>query len=286
MKVAVVGAGYAGMALAWFLSQNNVDTTVFDVGGGASHVSTGLLHTAPGKWANPTWRGAEGMAATTELLEIASKERPCFLRNGIMRIAANDVQREKFGGDKLWIPEGITVFSGLYINELKKVCKNVCFLNQRVEDLSELNAFDVVILAAGSEVSRFVDLPLKRTIGQCLLCRWKERLPMSLLSNGHITPTEDPDLCLVGSTYEHTKEPDPEKALQLLDVCAKFYPPAKDFEVLEIRSGVRVSPKVGYRPIVEKIGPKTWVFTGFGSRGLIYHAMLAKSLIMNEILPL
>jgi hypothetical protein len=64
---------------------------------------------------------------------------------------------------------------------------------------------------------------------------------------------------------------------------ALFYPPARDFKIEEIRWGTRISPKVGYQPIIEKIGPKTWVFTGLGSRGLLYHSMLAKSLVLNEI---
>ena len=104
---------------------------------------------------------------------------------------------------------------------------------------------------------------------------------MSLLSNAHITPTEDPELCLIGSTYEHTEKPDPKKALELLQKAALFYPPAKDFKIVEIRSGVRLSPRVGYKPIVEKINPKTWVFTGLGSRGLIYHALFAKMIAIS-----
>lgn len=283
MKVAIVGAGYAGLAVAWFAQQESVDVTVFDGGEGASHASTGLLHLAPGKRALPTWRAQEGMEETVKLLEIASADGPVFERSGIMRFATTDEQRKLFGSDQLWMPEGITVYSRPYLAGLKRACKQVHFENHWVKHLSELDGFDRIILTMGAETPLFVDLPLKRTIGQALICRWKERLPMSLLGNGHITPTEDPELCQVGSTYEHTREPDPKKALELLDKVAVFYPPAKDFEVVEIRCGVRIAPKVGYRPIVEKVGPKTWVFTGLGSRGLIYHAMFANSLIEEVV---
>jgi glycine/D-amino acid oxidase-like deaminating enzyme len=126
---------------------------------------------------------------------------------------------------------------------------------------------------------KFCDLPLKTTIGQSLLCKWPNKLPYSLLGEGHITPTEDPHFCQVGSTYEHTSQPTPQKALDLLKKVALFYPPAIDFEIVEVRAGVRIAPKVGYLPLIQKISAKTWVFTGLGSRGLLYHALLAKDLV-------
>lgn len=281
MKVAVVGAGYAGLAVTWHLLKRNMEVTVFDGGEGASHVSTGLLHPAPGKRATPTWRAKEGMEATIELLEIASEEKPVFERNGILRIATTDEQRKQFGGETLWIPEGITVYSKLYLKGLKKACQKAEFEKRWIRNLQELDDFDSIILTTGAETLQWVDLPLKKTIGQCLICRWPERLPMSLLADGHITPTEDPEFCLVGSTYEHTDQPDPKKVVKLLEKVAVFYPPAKDFKIVDILSGVRIAPKVGYRPFVAKVNPKTWIFTGLGSRGLIYHALLAKTIAIS-----
>ncbi len=281
MKTAIVGAGYAGLATAWHLLQNKEDVTVFDGGEGASHVSTGLLHPAPGRRAVPTWRAEEGMKASIELLEIASQERRVFEQTGILRIATTEEQKKDFGGNTLWMPEGITVYSRLYLEGLRRACSKARFERQWIRDLQELKDFDRIVLTTGAETLQWVDLPLKKTIGQCLICRCPEPLKMSFLSHGHITPTEDPEFCLVGSTYEHTEKPDPKKALELLDKAALFYPPAKEFKVMEIRSGVRISPKVGYLPIVQKIGPKTWVFTGLGSRGLIYHALLAKTIAIS-----
>jgi glycine/D-amino acid oxidase-like deaminating enzyme len=293
VRVAVVGAGIAGLAVVWHLLQKGCDVAVFDRGDGASSVSTGLLHPFPGKEAVRGWRADEGMAATKELLQVASRERPVFVENGILRFAVTDRQREEFPERStkwvpeavdtaaMWIPDGITVFSRLYLEGLWKACKGVK-REQGTVSLEELDGYDRVVLAAGADTMRFAvckDLPLKRTIGQSLICRWPEKIPISLLSQGHITPTEDPELCQVGSTYEHTPEPDPKKALALLDKCALFYPPAKNFEVVEIRSGVRISPKVGYRPLVAQVAPKIWVFTGLGSRGLLYHALLAKELV-------
>ncbi len=279
MNIAVIGAGYAGLAATWHLLQAGHFLTVFDGGEGASHVSTGLLHPAPGKKAEPTWMAKEGMESAIELLTIAGEET--FLRNGILRFASNEEQRKLFQKNEIFIPEGITVFSRKYLKGLKRACKGAKWIQHRVLDLAELKDFDQVILTVGAESLSWVSLPLKKTIGQCLVCRSKEKLQMSLLSNGHITPTEEAGIYLVGSTYEHTDKPDPKKALALLDQVARFYPAAKEFEVLDILSGTRIAPKVGYKPILEKIDPKTWIFTGLGSRGLIYHSLFAKRLALQ-----
>ncbi|MBX7067570.1 MAG: FAD-binding oxidoreductase [Parachlamydiales bacterium] len=267
MNIAIVGAGYVGLAAAWHLLQKNHDVTVFDGGLGASHVSTGLLHPAPGRKAIPTWNWQEGMESATELLEIAGSDT--FLRNGILRFIE---------GEERLIPEGITVFSKKYLAGLKKACSKATFIQKWVHSLEELATFDRIVLTTGAESLAWANLPLKKTIGQCLICRCNEPLTVSLLGQGHITPTEEPGICLVGSTYEHTEKPDPQKALALIDQVAKFYPPAKEFKILDVLTGVRISPKVGYKPILQKIGSKTWVLTGFGSRGLIYHSLFAKLL--------
>lgn len=279
MRLAIVGAGYAGLALAWHFSKRGFETTVFDGGEGASHASTGLLHSSPGKKAKPSLYAEEAIAATLELLKAASQKRPVFEENGILRIAVNEEQRTLFGGAHLWIPEGITVYSRLYLQELQKVCEKAQFVKERVTDRGALQDYDAVFLTMGAQLFDSVPLPLKRTLGQSLLCRWKEPLPYSLLAQGHITPTEDPEICQVGSTYEYTAEPDPNQALDLLKKIGSVYPAAQEFQVVDIRSAVRVSPKIGYQPLIQQIDAKTWVFTGLGSRGLLYHAFYAESFV-------
>ncbi|HSX11838.1 MAG TPA: FAD-dependent oxidoreductase [Chlamydiales bacterium] len=293
MRAAVVGAGIAGWAVTWHLLQKGCAVTLFDRGGGASAASTGLLHPFPGKEARRSWRADEGMRASLALLQAASGSKPVFSPCGILRLAVTEQQKFDFEEDSssylstaistpaMWIPEGIAVYSRPYLEELAKLCKNAKIVHQSVS-LKDLDRFDATVLACGADILEFDEckhLPLKRVIGQSLICQWPERLPFALLASGHITPTENPELCQVGSTYEHTREPDPKKALELIDKCALFYPPAKDFKVVEIRSGVRISPKIGYRPLIAKVDPKTWVFTGLGSRGLLYHALLSKELV-------
>jgi glycine/D-amino acid oxidase-like deaminating enzyme len=276
MKVAVVGAGYAGLGISWYLIQKGFEVTVFDIGLGASIASTGLLHPFPGKEAKLSWRAYEGMTETSRLLDVSEKalgQKVCA-RNGILRLANTDSQMQNWPNQSLWISDGITVFSRLYLEGLKKACGlNVIFQKVSPEDLDN---FDATVWASGDKTPW--DFGFKRTIGQALLCKVEEPLSYSIIKEGHISLTENPYMVWVGSTYEHTEHPDPKKAMDLIKKVAKFYPQAHTFQPIEIVSGVRISPKIGYIPTVKAIDEKTWVFTGFGSRGLLYHALLAKEL--------
>jgi glycine/D-amino acid oxidase-like deaminating enzyme len=310
-KVAIVGAGLAGLAVCWHLCQvPNMDISLFDrkgIGGGASGVSTGLMHPFVGRRAIRSWRADEGMEATCELIAISENAlgRCVSERSGIFRPAITLQQRADFMkcanshsdtvwkedsdyGPGLWIPNGMTLYSSLYLQGLWRSCasRGARLIQESVSSLEEIRSYDAIVLATGFETLHFAPhLPLDATKGQTLLCRWPKRLPFSLVSQGHITPTEDPSICQVGSTYEHnysSLEPDRGAIETLLVQAAAFYPPARDFEVVEVRAGVRISRPKAYRPILEKLDPKTWVFTGLGSRGMLYHALLGKQ-IAQEI---
>ncbi len=310
-KIIVVGAGLAGLSLTWYALQKGCNVTVFDpkgVGGGASGASTGLLHPFLGKKAQFSWRGDEGMQATLELIAVAEKElgKSVASRSGVFRPAISEEQKIAFllsqGSsafwttislpgcpqmEGLWIPSGITVFSRLYLEGLWLACqrKGAKMIKEAWE---ENESEDEVILATGSATQQFplcLHLPLRKVIGQSLLCRWKEPLPFSLASHGYVTLTEDPSLCQVGATYEHTKAPEAQKARELIDQVALFYQPARSFEIVEIRSGTRVGPKEGHQPIACQIAEKRWVLTGMGSRGMLYHSLMAQELIEKIFSP-
>lgn len=290
MQVTVVGAGIAGLAITWHLIQLGIEVILYDGGAGASHVSTGLLYPFPGRMAAKCWQAREGMAASLELIDAAEQAlgMPVADRSGILRLPWAEWQKRAFlkrcqkepeaeWRDGMWIASGMTVFAKRYLEGLKKACAKATIIEGRVESFDGLT-----ILATGAETLKFVDLPLVQVKGQALLCRWKEPLPYALVGNGHITRTEHPDLCLVGSTYEHQFEtPGPEKKVipELIEKAAAFYPQAREFEVLDIQAGLRMARiDQSPRPIVQKIDEKTWVFTALSSRGLLYHALLAKNL--------
>lgn len=274
--------------------------TLFDpkgIGNGASGASTGLLHPFAGKTASRSWEADAGMEATRELLKISEDAlgKPVARHTGIFRPAVTSEQKTDFRKNKealwkeisfqskkfegLWIQEGITVFSRRYLEGLWLACekKGAVFVREPFS-----GEFDRIVLAVGSEIDQFEEckrLKMRTAIGQSLLCRWDEPLPFSVSSQGYIAVTESDTFCQVGSTYEHTKEPDPQKARALLDKVSLFYPQAVNFKIEEIRSGKRIAPLEGHKPVVAQVSSKTWVFTGLGSRGLLYHALLGKELV-------
>lgn len=283
MRVAVVGAGLAGLATVFHLLENGFEVSLFFHQEGASFASTGLLHKAPGKKAIPTPFAEEGMRETEKLLEKVDAMETCFDRRGILRIAVDEEQKKRLGGERVWIQDGKTVFSKRYLKGLKKLCQKAEMIDREIHSIQELDGFDVIILTVGEKIFDFTELALKKNIGQALICRVKEPLEMSILSKGHISVTEDPEICLVGSTYEHGAFADSKKAKDLLSQVSYFYPKAKEFTILDILQGVRVAPKIGALPLIKEIQENVWVFTGLGSRGLIYHSLLAKRLVSQII---
>jgi glycine/D-amino acid oxidase-like deaminating enzyme len=314
-KIAIAGAGFAGLSTAWHLLQYPfVSVTLFDpkgIGGGASGVSTGLLHPFPGKLSRKSWQADVGMKSTAALISQVEEGwgRKVADRTGVLRLARTGQQQHDFRKvlddscswwpvekvleflpqaapvPALWIPEGITVYSKLYLEGLwLECCKKGA--THKMEPFHSPEQFDQVVYATGFETLNIPFLAqavhqfkLKSSRGQSLLCRWSESTPCSLLSEGHLSPTEDPDLCQLGSTYEPIDSPfDVGKALALKEKIALFYPPARHFEVVETRVGTRIARDRGYRPVVMKIDPKNWVFSGLGSRGLLYHAWLGEAL--------
>ena len=152
MKIAIIGAGLAGLSVCWHLCQfPSLQPTLFDpkgIGGGASGISTGLLHPFPGRRALRSWASAEGMQATRELIAISEKAmgRPVAEASGIFRPAITLQQKTDFSarakedgeavwqehhtfgpvfGPGLWIPDGITLYSRLYLQGLWAACETL-----------------------------------------------------------------------------------------------------------------------------------------------------------------
>ena len=306
MRIAIIGAGLAGLSITWHLLQLSAEVTLFDplgVGGGTSGaISAPLLHPFPGRLALSSWRSAEGMAATMELIAVAEEQlgRPVADRRGVLRLALTPQQREDFllrakkdpraewweaeqvqriaplavAAPALWIPSGMAIFSRLYLQGLWQACgARGAQLVQGIA--SGLESYDAVVFATGAQL---VDrLPLKLVQGHILLCRGS--VPLTIASHGHVSATEEPGVVQLGATYEPpTAAMVPEKAAELREKMGLFYPSAREWEEVELRMGVRAAPQVGYRPIIAKLASNQWALAGLGSRGVLYHALLGRDL--------
>lgn len=305
MKVAVIGAGFSGLAVTWYLlktpSQLQID--LFDerpIGEGTSGSSSGLINPYPGKHANKSLYADEALQEAKELIreiQFFSKQKIIQVK-GLFKPALNKEQKdryllryktfenlqwkEQFGYEGLFIPEAISIDPKCYLNALLKGCleKGVRFIQKKTY-ASDLSAYDQIIYAGGYQLD-FLDsllkLPVQATKGQMLVCE-KSELDTIICGQGHICSVED--TTYLGSTYERDftdDRVDLEKALCLKEQIGAFFPKAKDLRVIECRSGIRIKRKGHYLPFVGKVQDNIWMITGMGSRGLLYHAYLGNQL--------
>lgn len=188
MRIAVIGAGFAGLATVWHLLQRKekgIDSvTLFDasgIGAGASGAATGLLNVYMGPHAKPAWPGKEGFNATLELLQVSSKAfgQLVYNRTPIFRPALSLEQEAVFKGraalfpedlhfleypavrDKieiikqglngLWIPEGIIVQAEEYLRGLWVACERLGahLEKKRIHSIYDVKEYDRVIFTAG-----------------------------------------------------------------------------------------------------------------------------------------
>lgn len=197
MNIAIVGAGFSGLAVAWHLMTQkpspNLKLTLFDsraIGEGTSGISAGLLHPFAGAHAKLNWNGFEGMAATKELLKVSSRalgQAVTSARSGILRLALSDQQKDdyvlcaqKYSHDVQWldasqtqvlvpgcaqapgllIKNGEVVYSKLYLRGLLKACEalGVNFKCHKISSLNELKDYDFCIITAGAETRELLEL--------------------------------------------------------------------------------------------------------------------------------
>jgi glycine/D-amino acid oxidase-like deaminating enzyme len=284
-KIAIVGAGLSGLAAAYFLLNRGLHVTLFDqteVGGGASGVCSGLLHPYPGLSARLSAQADEALALTHQLIEIAEKEvgQTLMLREGILRQAVDAEQKERLmrysdveqmGEDLFLLKRGCTVFCLDYLQALTQFLQRqgAAFVKQKIENLDRLSAFDATLLAAGFGVKHFVDLPLKYLKGQLLCYKGKAPFPQSWIGKGYVAKTREG--FEVGATYERSfadAEPCMETAQKLL--------PCYKGEFVGVKAAVRVCNLSHYLPITAQLSKRLFVFTGLGSRGLLYHGLFGR----------
>lgn len=283
-RIAVIGAGFAGLAAAFYLSQD-FQVVLFDqkgIGGGASGISAGLLHPYPGEKGRRSWHADEALQATRELLKVAEEElgKPVAHDKGILRIGqclepGEDV--EPLSDGTFLIKSGITVFPELYLEGLWKACqkRGAWLLLQKVNSLQDLHGFDHTILAVGAGIRYFPEctsLKINFVKGQILTCALDKPLERSVCSKRYIALTPIENICHLGATYEREFKDD----LPCRETAVALLKP--ETKVLDCQAGIRVTNPAHYFPILEQLNATTWVITALGSRGLLYHAYMGKKI--------
>lgn len=320
MKIAVLGAGFSGLAICWNLLKQHNNVTVFDpkgIGGGASGIAAGLLHPYGGLHAKYSWRGLEGMQATVELLSIASEflQKPVASYTGTLRPALIPEQKVDFlnccnrypevkwlsaaecsqympqpvSWEGIYIKNGITVFTDLYLQGLWQAClsKGAKLEKMGCKSLKELTDFDKIIVAMGANTKMLPELahlPLSIVKGQVLEMEWPKQyspLKTALNSQGYVVMNADMTSCFAGTTFERDyRDFEPDLVVAKNEILPKLrgiWPMFEELPIIGCRAGLRaVTPN--RIPYHKQVLDNCWVFAGMGSKGLLYHALLAREM--------
>ncbi len=191
MKIAVLGAGYAGLSLSWHLlheSQSSVIVDIFDplpIGSGASGYSSGLLHAYAGQHAKRSWEASLGMHATHDLISAAATAiaSPLVLSHGILRPAGTEEQQKDFlkaaesnpdlewwsqakclekipeltfpskEGGGIFIKTGLTLHTKLYLEGLWQAIAKAGgrHIKTAVTSLEQIKKYDRIVFCLGAE---------------------------------------------------------------------------------------------------------------------------------------
>lgn len=321
-KIAVIGAGFSGLAVAWHLAVREFEVVIYDskgIGGGASGIAAGLLHPFAGAHAKLNWQGREGWQATCKLLEVARQalQEEVADFSGLIRLAITPAQKEDYkksalthediewlskeavqalispydmqASEGIFIKNAATVFSTKYLQGLWLASQSLgaSFEKKHINNLKELSHFDQVVIATGAQTHQFSELqtlPITPVKGQILEWSWPadKIIPhISINSHAYITKEGEDRHWIAGATYERQFTSDsPDIQFAITDMMPKlqaFIPWIDSSYIKGCRSGIRASTP-DHHPILKRLDSKTWILTGMGSKGLLYHSLFAEQL--------
>jgi glycine/D-amino acid oxidase-like deaminating enzyme len=261
MRIAIVGAGFCGLATAWHLLQKH-EIVIFDpadIGKNTSGIAAGLLHFYAGAHAKKNWHGERGLASTQKLLAVASEalKTPVAYRTGMLRLALTDMQRQDFTlcaqshNDVRWLEtcacqyaiKGIGPYPGifvdvaftvnckLYLKGLWQACANrgAVWEKSGIKSLLDLKDFDRVVATMGAATQTLPEcahLPLRNVKGQILELDWPKHhppLPYPLNSQAYLLMNPGNNTCLVGATFEKNfSSPDADPSVAIKELRPKL----------------------------------------------------------------
>ncbi len=300
MKIAIIGAGFAGLASAVFARDflNPKEIVLFDkkgIGGGASGIAAGLLHPFGGLHSKKNRLGDLGMEETLSLLKRGSQlsNHSLIKKTAMVRPATDEKQLSSFKKaattypELVWKEDVFNGFPGLFVENVYLVdplpylqalftLSRASLEIETITSLKKVASFDAIILTTGphlfEETAHLEVFPVR---GQILKVDYEEDLPINaqcyLIRN------------TLGATFEHddtTSIPCMETAKKLL--LPKITPFVPNLKVKGCEAGVRASTP-SHMPLIGQLNHKTYFLTGLGSKGLLYHALFAKKLISSIV---
>jgi glycine/D-amino acid oxidase-like deaminating enzyme len=239
------------------------------------------------------------MAATQRLLQAAEKclNTPVASKTGLFRIPTSPHQLKEFqtssqlynipwskslGQEALFIPDALTVNCPLYLEGLWASCleQGSSLQIDLISSPSQLsNLFDIIIIAAGADSTTLhPDLPLKPLKGQIITVYNSFNISTPTTTDCYIIPQNN--LLTIGATFERNFSsplPDPALASQsLLPTLDPFLPNISSSTILSCKAGIRATTP-NRLPLLKKLSHNTWIASGLGSKGLLYHSLLGQN---------
>lgn len=195
MRIAILGAGFAGLSTAWHLlyhSQAGVSIDLYDpvpIGHGVSGISSGLLHPYGGKQARQIKEAESKIDAVHNLIKHSSQaiNHPLILSSGILRPAVTQQQIADFRqcaldhsdtewwnkekceakvvglhipqdhGGGLFIKRGLTLDVPKYLDGLWQACAllGTQYIQTAMIHEQELKRYDRIVFALGYAIKGF-----------------------------------------------------------------------------------------------------------------------------------
>ncbi|MCH9617069.1 MAG: tRNA 5-methylaminomethyl-2-thiouridine biosynthesis bifunctional protein MnmC [Chlamydiia bacterium] len=293
MSCVVVGSGIAGLSAAYFLQKRGLKVTIYSSEKklAASNIFIGILYRYPGRWGKKSKFADDAYLSSKQLIDLVEKEsgRKVIVSKGVIKKFAPRLKKfadVKMEGGDAYIDDALSIDMREYREGLKDIIGRDNFVEKEIRSLSEIDGPKVI--ACGHGVKELVACSgLMYRKGQQY--QGRKKLPHSeygsVVGRGHISFLEDDRVCL-GSTYETEFEHDGvDKDFAVREINKKiepWYGPLSGARDKKFVSGVRVGQDTTYLPLVEKIDRDTFLFTGLGSRGLLYHAYYGK-ILANQV---
>lgn len=292
------------------------------LGENASGLSAGLLHSYPGAHAKLVRDATEGQQATLELVNIAEQAlgEKIAENTGLLRVAVSPRQRDDFSlcakqySDVRWmeaeecqqlvpsllpnpgifIETAFIIQTKKYLQGLWTYCSasGVKWEPTLITTLKTLLHFDLIIVATGAAVKSLPELShlaIKPIKGQMLEIEWPSflsPLKVPLNSEAYLVMSSDKKRCFVGATFERSfvsSGSDIETAIAYLQPkMLALIPALLEAKILNCYAGLRAATPQ-HQPVIEEPLNHCWVFSGMGSKGLLYHALYARKLVVNEL---
>ncbi len=294
-KIAIIGSGLSGLGVAYYLRQYlpEVKISLFDkdgLGGKTSKIASGLLHPYPGKHARKAFVAHEAFEETTALLHEAQKYSDEMIADfsPIEKFTSDDnhfldeyPDVEKLGDRHYLIKAAATIYPSRYLKALFNSLGEAEIIEKKAT-VEELEEFDHIVVAAGpGSLDLGLSLP-KLNVNKGQILSAKKSIERGILCGGYIAKSEKQGEIYVGSTYEHhfiDDQPDINYAARMLRPrIAPFFPEFDSLYFHDCKVGFRVSSPHHNHPLIQKQNDRLSVFTGLGSRGLLYHALYGKKL--------